>query len=492
MEKKFILAFLAALAVVSFSYSFAESVSDISYPVEELGNCSSEEECISYCDDLSHEVECTEFAKKHNLDYSVYEGEVSFPVEALGNCSSETECRQYCEVVENLESCLNFAEENNLLSREKIEEARKVLPFLLSGNTPGNCKTEQECHAYCEEESNFSECVDFAVKAGFISAEEAEIAKKVGPSGGPGGCKGEEECMNYCATPDHAEECVEFGVRMGFIDPSEAETVKQLMAKGITSGPGNCKGREECDLYCATPEHAEECVEFGVMAGFIDPEEAEMAKQMLSRGITSGPGGCKEKEECDTYCEAEEHIEECIEFARMAGFISDEEYENLKKFGFRQGPESGPGGCMSEEECTAFCSNPENLETCNQWNREHGYEEMGSSGEGIPQPCFEQGLGEQECISYCESNPSACGWDDYQEPEYHPEQPPVYEEPSGEIREETTGEISDQGTTEEIHEETISEPAPEPEPIPEPSPEPEVHEEPAPAPEPAPEPEPTT
>ena len=104
----------------------------------------------------------------------------------------------------------------------------------------------------------------------------------------------------------------------------------------------------------------EECMEFAMAAGFMSPEEIENTKKTLE-AIKKGaiPPNCQGKEECDVYCSQEEHFEECLNFAEAAGFISAEDAEKA-----REGGQGGPGGCKTQEECEAFCSKPENAETC--------------------------------------------------------------------------------------------------------------------------------
>jgi hypothetical protein len=96
------------------------------------------------------------------------EEDIVFPVAELGGCDSEDSCKTYCDDASNVEACLDFAETYNLMPLEEIEEARIILPLLLSGQTPGGCQNEQECDAYCDKSENFLECVEFAKKAGFL------------------------------------------------------------------------------------------------------------------------------------------------------------------------------------------------------------------------------------------------------------------------------------------------------------------------------------
>jgi len=154
-------------------------------------------------------------------------------------------------------------------------------------------------------------------------------------------------------------------------------------------GPGNCRGKEECEAYCEDPTHAEECINFALEYGFISPEEAENAKKMLAAGLTGGPGGCRGKEECEAYCDDPAHFVECIDFAEKAGFISPEEAQKMKEMMQQAPPDMppegippgeippemmppseipvGPGGCRSETECIQYCSQPEHFKECQKF-----------------------------------------------------------------------------------------------------------------------------
>ena len=274
--------------------------------------------------------------------------DVQYPIAELGNCESEEACKNYCEDVNNIEGCLDVARKNGLMSQQEIEEAKKVLPFLKDGTTPGRCKTKKACMAYCDIEGNFQECITFAENAGFVSKEEADMARKFGGVG-PGGCK-REECRDYCENPNNIEVCIEFAAQHGLIPPEELEDVRKILPL-MKAGkmPGGCKSKEECEAFCNKEENSEVCVAFAIEAGFISPEDAEMIKKTGGKG----PGGCKSKEACEDYCKNNQ--EECSQFALDHGLLSAEDAENIKKYGA-----GGPGGCKSEEECRAYCeANPQ-------------------------------------------------------------------------------------------------------------------------------------
>lgn len=163
--------------------------------------------------------------------------EVSFPIAELGNCADRSACKIYCDEPTNVDACLNFAEKNNLMSSEEVKVAK-----------------------------NF---------------------KKTGMTG-PGGCKGKNECNTYCGNPEHMDECVVFAEKNGIMSNKqlgEAKKVKTAIAKGIK--PPVCGGKEACDAYCSSSEHMEECVTFGEAIGIISKDDA---KKIRNNGGKKGDG----------------------------------------------------------------------------------------------------------------------------------------------------------------------------------------------------------
>ncbi len=90
------------------------------------------------------------------------------------------------------------------------------------------------------------------------------------------------------------EECFEFAKKHGLLDPEEAmRTEKQIeILKKLHSGaagPGGCQGPKECDAYCSKEEHMEECMEFAVKHGIMDPGQVEQLK-MMRQAPRGNPG----------------------------------------------------------------------------------------------------------------------------------------------------------------------------------------------------------
>ncbi|MBI2003791.1 MAG: hypothetical protein HYS78_02340, partial [Parcubacteria group bacterium] len=299
--------------------------------------------CEIYCDAEENRDECIEFADKNDLAVEIPDDKkaVFAAIEkgdGPGGCKDEASCRNYCESIDNLEECVNFVEKFNLADDEELKEIRQMASVKKAGVAfPGNCKTKESCLAYCDNSANAVECMEFALKAGFIPKEDIEAVSKIIPylkSGGklPGGCTTKESCETYCDNDSHAVECVDFAANAGFMSKEDAEIVKKTGGRG----PGNCKSREACDNYCKSETHIDECVDFAVKAGFISKEDAEDAKKYK---ITSGPGECKNKAECEAFCVLPENQDTCFNFAKKHGMISEEDLKNIEKYRNQEPPD---------------------------------------------------------------------------------------------------------------------------------------------------------
>jgi len=334
--------------------------------------------------------------------------DISYPIPELGNCSSRLECKIFCDDPANYVVCSEWAAKNNIISEEEVKaverevEQRKKFERgeILEG--PGGCRTPEECDAYCQEPEHADECFRFGVEHNLISSEEAKrIKKEMEEAKGPGGCKTREECDAYCSVPEHMKECIEFGVKEGTLTPEESKEFLEIMTREkearermpgpeefrqgpkkpelnkekvnkvlkIKKGPGGCSTIEECKEYCSDVSHAEECLSFAEENGLASPEEIkemrEMSKVMMTEG---GPGGCRGPKECDEYCAVPEHQNECLEFAKKHNLISPEEVEMIEKMGGF----GGPGGCRSPKECDAYCRDPQHTEECLMFSVKQG------------------------------------------------------------------------------------------------------------------------
>jgi hypothetical protein len=277
---------IISLILFLFSSGFVFAV-DIVYPIPELGNCADKKACENYCNKSENMESCINYAEKNNL-MTKEEIKISKAVaikikegKMPGNCNDKKTCENYCQGnVANLDECLAFADEIGMTD-DSIIEGKKIAKALKEGvNLPGNCKTKNECKTYCADLNNIDECLNFGDKAGIIDPEELSEAKKViafiksGET--PGKCKRKADCDAYCKIESNFAECLAFAEKAGFVSKEEAELAKKA---GTNAGPGGCRGEEECQKYCAIESHLEECLQFGIKVGIISEEEAELAKE---------------------------------------------------------------------------------------------------------------------------------------------------------------------------------------------------------------------
>ncbi len=323
--------------------------------------------------------------------------DISYPITDLGNCGSQQECKAYCDDSANQEQCQQWAEDNDFAPKRETpvggqgNREHEQLDEEALANAPGGCVSLRECDTYCRVEEHLDECLDYSVKYGYTTAEEAETIRTQAARGGPGSCKSEAECDTYCRNPQNARECMTFVVEEGKISQEEADFMIEQMSKlggpsgkstgkgsaepkikedkvlevlKTETGPGGCKNLEECAKYCMGGEHMNECMDFAAKHGLMEPEEMEKVKKLSQMG---GPGGCKNAQECDAFCSKPGNSEICFQFSKDHGFMSDEEIQMMEKqmsIIKKLDRQAGPGGCRSKEECGAYCDDPSKIEEC--------------------------------------------------------------------------------------------------------------------------------
>ena len=139
---------------------------------------------------------------------------VTYPIAELGNCQNKEECRTFCDDTKNIDACLAFAEASNLMSPEELAAAKKFKDVGMTG--PGGCKGKDACGEYCSVKDNMEVCIAFAEKNGLMSEQKLQESKKVltaiKKNAKPLGCNSQQECDKYCATAEHMDECINFGI----------------------------------------------------------------------------------------------------------------------------------------------------------------------------------------------------------------------------------------------------------------------------------------
>lgn len=290
---------------LSFFAVYAQTNSDDSraapkviYPVIELGSCKDKTECFAYCELALNGKQCLAFAKKYQL---LPEEEIRVAEKVLGmkggpgGCNSKDSCEDYCDDVANIEVCIAFAEENGLMKGRELEEAKKVRAMIQDGKKlPGDCRNKNACENYCQNTEHMEECLAFAEESGFLPREELEQAKKFMPlmkSGEtPGGCKSKDKCEAYCESDEHFDECISFAEKHGMIPEEERKNIEAFKKAG-GKGPGGCKGRQ-CQAFCEQPDNQQTCFEWAKENGMLkedDLRRMEEGRKQIEKVLEEAP-----------------------------------------------------------------------------------------------------------------------------------------------------------------------------------------------------------
>ncbi|MBI2039435.1 MAG: hypothetical protein HYT22_04160 [Candidatus Niyogibacteria bacterium] len=255
---------------------------------------------------------------------------VTYPVIELGNCTTQGTCRAFCDAPANRPACLEFAAKNHLLPAEDIARFEK---FSKLGRGPGGCATAASCETYCNSIDNAEDCITFAERNGLWTGEKLKEAKQIRDAlrrgvKPPGDCRSRETCESYCADPLHIDECILFGRAAGFISEAEArDFVRMLPLMKSREAPNGCLSRASCEAFCDDERNTEECVAFAQKAGFLSTEEADRVRRIGGRG----PGGCRGRNECGAFCEAPENQQACFDFAAERGLIPEEDRRRMEE-----------------------------------------------------------------------------------------------------------------------------------------------------------------
>ncbi len=199
MSKQIISVFLALVGLLFLTIPvFAQSDEDIAkkygitFPIVELGNCTSVVTCKAFCDTPNNHQVCSDFAKKHNLsDESSKNSSTKSDEEILKlarielGCNSYDVCMQFCEQESNMEKCMDFAARHNLDdgNAAQMKQQMSALKNLLG------CNSMKACMDICNDPTNMQKCMEVFRQAGF--SVEANYS-------GPGGCNSEQSCQAYC------------------------------------------------------------------------------------------------------------------------------------------------------------------------------------------------------------------------------------------------------------------------------------------------------
>ncbi|MBI4094223.1 MAG: hypothetical protein HY436_00250 [Candidatus Liptonbacteria bacterium] len=170
----------------------------------------------------------------------------------------------------------------------------------------------------------------------------------------------------------------------------EGPTDEEIIAAGIAfpvAELGGCRNKQECKTFCDSPANMQACISFAKAHGLMNDEEAAHAERFAERMRTNaGPGGCNSPQSCEAYCSDVTHIEECIAFAEAHG-IRDRHIEEARKIRAHLAlGRTLPGGCTSKESCEVYCSDLTHMDECIAFAEQVGLELHGDEDFGPKRP----------------------------------------------------------------------------------------------------------
>ncbi|MCX6753493.1 MAG: hypothetical protein NTV03_00310, partial [Candidatus Nomurabacteria bacterium] len=126
---------------------------------------------------LAHAQTTTSTDQTEPLQQQKNLSNIEYPIAELGNCADQASCKTYCDKSENVGACLSFAEKKNLMQKEEIDAAKKFIDTGSKG--PGSCSGQVACEQYCDASTHIEECTAFAEKNGMMSDQQLQDSKKV-------------------------------------------------------------------------------------------------------------------------------------------------------------------------------------------------------------------------------------------------------------------------------------------------------------------------
>jgi len=278
--KRMAVFFILLLSAVVFSQKVnAQTV----FPIAALGNCRDARECFYYCEIPRNQPACwswgryilhqkvlgeetttpEEQAKKHG---------VTFPIVELGNCASVQECMSFCNKEENHDACQAFGKKKALIQGDTEQDR-----LLNDAKTMLDCDSKSTCSAFCQNPANRPKCQEFFQKEGLTQPHETARSKYPYVTQA---CTNPDSCRTFCQNPANKQQCDSYsGACMNFCkgNPDRCpylSSTKQT-TQTLPSTPAfqnnipqisGCDNQGECYKYCQTHP--------GACPGFPSPQSS--------------------------------------------------------------------------------------------------------------------------------------------------------------------------------------------------------------------------
>lgn len=223
------------------------------YPIPELGNCRDQKECHLFCEIPENKPACWSYRTYSNdvlgeetPEQTLERLGVTFPVAQLGNCTSVSACRQYCELPQNQAACRSFSQSYGLANQDLlVQKAQQEL----------GCTSREECRAFCNQEKNQEACQAFVKRYHLRNTAKERVLKQAQRLLN---CSSLTECKQLCSQQQNQDKCQKFALQNNLPTNPKQRHLLETAMKQL-----GCGSFAECKEFCSQEENKTQCTAWG-------------------------------------------------------------------------------------------------------------------------------------------------------------------------------------------------------------------------------------
>lgn len=289
---------------------------------------------------------------------------ITYPIADLGNCASAQECFLYCAHPKNQPSCVSYAKNNGWVKEEEDEEEDGTendineQELIESAKAELGCDGKVACMALCNIPTNEDRCRAFAKKHGLDKSDHKPPLEVMVAAKEKLGCDSETSCSTFCQKEENHEKCFAFAKENKLINKTEVKRVEEMrenkkqMLEAAKEELG-CDSKESCSQLCSNPDNREKCMNMGRRFGVMKGEIKTQSGSGGFGGVNKSTLPCTSSEECKRYCEA--NPTECPGKSGRPNTNASDTALTKPQSASPPGSYLGPSGCRTESECKSFC-----------------------------------------------------------------------------------------------------------------------------------------
>lgn len=143
---------------------------------------------------------------------AIVKPKLTFPIVELGNCTSISDCRAYCNIPTNSSACIDFAKKKAFYKPPQPVQT----DILASVKTELGCISQESCKELCSQPDNFQKCADFAKKHQLTPPKvQVNSAAILSMARQFLNCDSLQSCVLVCSQTENHQKCAEFARKVG-------------------------------------------------------------------------------------------------------------------------------------------------------------------------------------------------------------------------------------------------------------------------------------